>query len=115
MRCSRRVLISREPARDLDPRVEAQLVEDVVDVVVHGSLRDEETGRDLAIAQTAGQQPRDLAFAPAERDPGLGGNSDRLRFRSRGVDGPLARHAGKLAYAAFGELEPGADHEVFDG
>jgi len=34
------VLISRHPGRDLDPRIEAELVEDVMDVVVDRALRE---------------------------------------------------------------------------
>src|SRR5579859_5041956 len=60
------VLISREPGRDLHPRVEAELVEDVVDVVVDGALREVEPRRDLAVAQARGQQAGDLLLAAAE-------------------------------------------------
>ena len=50
----------------LRPRVEAQLVEDVQDVVAGRPFGDHEVRGDLAIRETPRNQPSDLALAMAE-------------------------------------------------
>src|SRR5690242_18361657 len=55
-----------EPGRDLDARVEAELVEDVMHVVVDRALGEEQALRDLAVGDARREQLRDLALALAE-------------------------------------------------
>src|SRR5438270_9691413 len=64
--CSIRVLNSGQPGRDLDPRIEAELVQDVVDVVVDRALRQVEARGDVAVAETVRHQPRHLVLAAAQ-------------------------------------------------
>jgi hypothetical protein len=55
------------PARDLRPRVEAQLVQHAADVVFDRSLGYEEARPNLFVAQTVGDQARNLHLSPGER------------------------------------------------
>src|SRR5579864_6600627 len=75
-RCSIRVLISfwcalrppgGNPCCDLHPRIESQLVEDVMHMVVDCALGEKQPVRDLAVAQAAGEQLGDLVLPFAQR------------------------------------------------
>src|SRR5262245_24296505 len=52
------------PGRDLGAAREGELGEDVGDVTVDGSLRDDEPSADLAVGLTTGDEVGDLALAP---------------------------------------------------
>src|SRR6266571_4733524 len=54
------LLRGRHPARDLSARVKAELVHDAANVGCDGGLRDEQARSDLPVAQTLGDQLRDL-------------------------------------------------------
>src|SRR5262249_744754 len=49
-----------DPGRDLDARVESQLVADLLDMPLDRPLRAGQAGRDLLVAQALGDQPRHL-------------------------------------------------------
>src|ERR1035441_7858910 len=49
-----------QPAGELDPRVQAELVEHVRHMRLHGSLGEKEPGRDLVVAHVVCDQARDL-------------------------------------------------------
>src|SRR5256885_15451409 len=65
MLCSR-ALMPRDPAGDLGPGVEAELVEDAADVAVHGALGNEQACPDLLVAQALGDQPSHVGLPPPE-------------------------------------------------
>src|SRR5207248_5684931 len=67
------LLWGRHPARDLSARVEAELVHDAANVGCDGGLRDEQAPADLPVAQTLGDQLRDLCL-PLRQYP----RSDRV-------------------------------------
>src|SRR5262245_12727284 len=60
------------PAAELDPGAEAQLVQDVGDMGLHGSLGQEQPGRDLLVAEVVGDEPRDVQLPTGERSVRLG-------------------------------------------
>jgi hypothetical protein len=51
----------------LDPVAQAELLQDVRDVRLHGRLADGELAADLRIGQADRDQPQDLAFSPRQR------------------------------------------------
>src|SRR5215470_12171696 len=57
------------PPGELDPGVEAQLVEDVGDVRFDGALGQEKPGCDLAVAEVVGDEPGDVQLPAGEHDP----------------------------------------------
>jgi len=57
------LVIAESPDRDLDPRLEAELLQDVADVPLDGPPGDGQRGGDLPVAQPPRDHPRDLALA----------------------------------------------------
>src|SRR5262249_37695190 len=108
------VLISREPGRHLDARIEAELVEDVGHVVVDSALRQIEALGDLAVAHPFRQHLSHLALSLAEVDRAAGADrfGGRCRLlRPRGKQAPRSGDSGENAHSAVGELETRADDE----
>src|SRR5438067_13862770 len=110
---------SSQPGSDLYSRVEAELGQDVMDVVVHGALGEVQALCDLAVAHALREELRHLVLAAAEcrrdqRTLRLGRSTLGLVATCR-VQAPRPRQAGELARAAFGNLQAGADDEVLDG
>src|SRR5215468_4020239 len=68
------------PAAELDPGVQAQLVEDVGEVGFNGALRQEQPGRDLLVGEAVGDEPGDFQF-PAGEPKGRFGPGKRRRLR----------------------------------
>src|SRR5690349_24608592 len=56
------------PRRDLAAGAEAELGQDVLDVVLRGAFGDDESPRDLAVRHALGDQRRDLVFTAAQFD-----------------------------------------------
>src|SRR6266536_434989 len=56
-------------SRKLRARINAELAEDVDEVRLHGSARDEQPSRYLGVAQVLADQPRDLELAGSEAGP----------------------------------------------
>jgi len=54
------------PAAELDPGVQAQLVEDVGEVGLNGALRQEQPGRDLLVGEVSGDEPGDFQLPAGE-------------------------------------------------
>ena len=54
----------RDPARDLDPGIHSELVEDVRDVALDGPLRDEQLRGRLRVGRPFGHEPCNLHLAP---------------------------------------------------
>ena len=54
------------PAAELNPRVQAQLVEDVGEVGLNGALRQEQPGRDLLVGEVSGDEPGDFQLPAGE-------------------------------------------------
>src|SRR5450759_2156120 len=81
-----------DPARDLRPRPEAKLVEDAADVAVDGTLRDEQPGADLLVAQAVRDQARDVGLSPREHSEAgavTPQRCDGVRFAQRQPDRAL--------------------------
>src|SRR5215471_6129108 len=57
----------RDPARDLGPRVEPELVPDAADMGVDRALGDEQTRSDLLVAQAVRNQPSDVGLPLPQR------------------------------------------------
>src|SRR3954467_1529520 len=55
-------LVGRDPARALQPRVDAELVEDAREVALDGPFGDEQTAGDLGVGRTLGDERGDLHF-----------------------------------------------------
>src|SRR5215471_6784874 len=85
-----------DPAAELDPGVQAQLVEDVGDMGLNGALRQEQPGRDLLVGEAAGNKPGDFQLPAGESKGPVGlGKEWRLRrlFAFHGKGGAFAdRH-----------------------
>src|SRR2546421_12433685 len=86
MLCSR-ALMPRDPAGDLGPGVEAELVQDAADVAVHGALGNEQACPDLLVAQAFGDQPSHVGLPPPEPAKGavagLAGSRGSLAWLAR--------------------------------
>ena len=54
------------PAAELNPRVQAQLVENVGEVSLNGALRQEQPGRDLLVGEVSGDEPGDFQLPAGE-------------------------------------------------
>ena len=72
-----------EPSRDLDTRLEPELVEDARDVGLHGSLGDEQACGGLAIRRAIGNEAGHLHLPRRERSSGALA-ADRPRARAAG-------------------------------
>lgn len=59
--------VANKPAGDLCAGFETQLAKYVLDVDLHGVLRDHQCVRDLAIAHALTKQSKDFAFAVQQR------------------------------------------------
>src|SRR5438132_9376099 len=86
-------------------------------MVVDRALGQVEALRDLAVAQTEGDELGDLTLAAAQLDRAAGAN--RLRrggrlFRSCREQRPRARYARENAHPAIAELQARPDDEVLD-
>src|SRR5438132_7634229 len=55
-----------DPGGDLSPRVEIQLVEQVLNVVIHRALREEQFAGDFSVAHAGGDQLGDLELASSD-------------------------------------------------
>src|SRR5690349_23895553 len=74
------------PRRDLAAGAEAELGQDVLDVVLGGAFGDHEPLRDLAVGQAVGDEAGDLVLAAAQLRHGEGGHAERA---DRAVGGAL--------------------------
>jgi DNA-binding CsgD family transcriptional regulator len=86
---------AREGLRELAARANAQLGEDLAEVVLGCARADEQAGCDLGIRQPVPGQPRDLALLSRQLDSGFdgalaGGHPGRLQRGTRGRRGPRA-------------------------
>src|SRR5215471_10277821 len=83
----------RHPGGDLGAGVDAELVQDVPDVAVHGALGDEQPRPDLLVGQAFSDQPRDIGL-PLGEQPGPAA--------TRGTRTPRGARAGTRGCAARG-------------
>src|SRR5579872_1896337 len=114
-RCSFSCSSLGDPRRDLDPRIEPELAEDVMHVVVDRSLGQVQALGDLLVAETAGQELSHLLLALAERCRDRRATGGRGHRPSGRKQAPRARYAGELAPAALGEIQAGPHDQVLHG
>ena len=79
----------------LDAVAEREFLEDVGDVGLHGRLADEERPGDLAVGESAGDEPEDLEFAVAELGERRGGAGGRWRSADELLDEPTGDRGGE--------------------
>ena len=86
--------------RELAARADAQLGEDLAEVVLGGARADEQVGSDLGIRQPVPGQPRDLGLLSSQLDSGFdgalaGGLPGGLQFAARSLGERGDAHRGE--------------------